>query len=216
MTVVKRQSILVWVEKFTLFPLYTSTCRPGHNLQTTVLTVSFQKFTSTMDYFRPPFLINRPPLFQPRMEHFNLMHGPGPFHPSMSPFAMTTPSALSLYLQRPPLPPPPSLHLPMLGAGAYMHSHNQHQPRDPRRQRPSKRVRQRMRRLSQRGEHGDESRDGNSESIPIASESGYDTAGDCLTPATPLDSPTVASGQREFPIDSKKLPEGKISSSITQ
>ena len=137
------------------------------------------------------------------------MHGPSPFHPSMSPFAMTTPSALSLYLQRPPLPPPPPLHVPMLRGGAYIHSHNQHQPRDPRRQRPSKRVRQRMRRLSQRGEHGDKSRDGNSESIPLASESGYDTAGDCQTPATPLDSPTVASGEREFPVDSDKQTECK-------
>ena len=95
-----------------------------------------------------------------------------------------------------------------------MHSHNQHQPRDPRRQRPSKRVRQRMRRLSQRGEHGDESRDSNSESIPLASESGYDTAGDCQTPVTPLDSPTVANGRREFPVESENQPEGKISSSM--
>lgn len=204
------------MEECTFSPLYIST---GHfawaQPPTTVLTVSLQKFTSRMDYFRPPFLINRPPLFQPRMEHFNLMHGPSPFHPSMSPFAMATPSTLSLYLQRPP-PPPPALHMPMLGGASYMHSYNQHQPRDPRRQRPSKRVRQRMRRLSQRGDHGDEleSREGNSESTPIASESGYDTAGDCQTPATPLHSPIVSNGEREFPVDSEKQSEGKISSSM--
>lgn len=42
-------------------------------------------------------------------------------------------------------------------------------------------------------------RDTNSEPVvPVASESGYDTTGDCHTPATPLDSPLLASRVTKF------------------
>lgn len=162
-----------------------------------------------MDYYRPAFSLNRPPLFQPRIEHFNLGYGPGAFHPSPPPFTLTTPAGISLYLQR---PPPPPIPLPMLTAGIpYMqHSHgHQHQPRDPRRQRPSRRVRQRMKRQPERLKSEEESREENIESTPLASESGYDTTGDCHTPATPLDSPLLASGGEnslmEHSTDSNKL-----------
>ena len=157
-----------------------------------------------MDYFRqafPPLPHNRPPLFQ---HHFNLMHSPGPFHPTPPPFAMTAPPAVGVYLQRlPPPPPPPPMHMPMLAApgGAFMHSvnHNPHHPpRDPRKQRPSRRVRQRMRRQPDRPKGDEESREVNAESVPLASESGYDTMGDCQTPATPLDSPLVANEVSKF------------------
>ena len=137
------------------------------------------------------------------------MHGPVPFHPSPPHFAMTTPAGIGLYLQRPPQPPP--IHMPMLRGpgGPYVHSHahTQHQQRDPRRQRPSKRVRQRMRRQPQRDDN--ESREDNLESIPLASESGYDTTGDCQTPATPLDSPLTANGESKFLTDGAKQTEGE-------
>ena len=162
-----------------------------------------------MDYYRPAFSLNRPPLFQPRMEHFNFNnYGPGAFHPSPPPFTLTTPAGISLYLQR---PPPPPIPLPILTAGIpYMHNHNQqHQPRDPRRQRPSRRVRQRMKRQPERLKSEEESREDNTESAPLASESGYDTTGDCHTPATPLDSPLPACGGGNSPMehaaDSSKL-----------
>lgn len=38
-------------------------------------------------------------------------------------------------------------------------------------------------------------REDNSEATPVASESGYDTTGDCQTPATPLDSPVKGSSE---------------------
>ena len=82
-----------------------------------------------------------------------------------------------------------------------MHNHNQlqhHQPRDLRKQRPSRRVRQRMKRQPEKQKGEEESREVNLESAPLASESGYDTTGDCQTPATPLDSPLVANGVSKF------------------
>ena len=174
------------------------------------------KLTSRMDYFRPPFAINsRPPLFHPRMEHFHFMPpGPGPFHPaSPAHFAMATPSGIGLYLQRPPLPPPP--HLPMYGAGPYSlhnHSHNlqhgdhQHPPKDHRRQRPSRRVRQRTKRQPEKAEKSEEDcREDDIELIPMATESGYDTTGDCHTPVTPLSSPLTADGETKFSTATKEL-----------
>ena len=51
-----------------------------------------------------------------------------------------------------------------------------------------------MKRQPERLKGEDESREETSESTPLASESGYDTTGDCHTPATPLDSPVIPNG----------------------
>lgn len=159
-----------------------------------------------MDYYRPAFTLNRPPLFQPRTEQFNFNYNPASaFH---QPFALTTPSGISLFLQRPPQLP---MHLPAMLPGApYMHSHSQqHQSREPKRQRPSRRIRQRIKRQPERLQGEDESNEKNTELTPLASESGYDTTGDCHTPATPLDSPVLAHGHgsslMEQATDSNKL-----------
>lgn len=66
-----------------------------------------------------------------------------------------------------------------------------------------------MKRQPERLKSEEESREENIESTPLASESGYDTTGDCHTPATPLDSPLLASGGEnslmEHSTDSNKL-----------
>ena len=66
-----------------------------------------------------------------------------------------------------------------------------------------------MKRQPERLKGEEEPREENMESTPLASESGYDTTGDCHTPATPLDSPLLASGEgstlMEHATDSNKL-----------
>jgi hypothetical protein len=67
-----------------------------------------------------------------------------------------------------------------------------------------------MKRQPERLKSEEESRGENTEPAPLASESGYDTTGDCHTPATPLDSPLLASGAggnslMEHATDSNKL-----------
>lgn len=68
-----------------------------------------------------------------------------------------------------------------------------------------------MKRQPERLKSEEESRE---ESAPLASESGYDTTGDCHTPATPLKSPLLATRAdnvlTEHATGGNKLAEGKL------
>ena len=62
-----------------------------------------------------------------------------------------------------------------------------------------------MKRQPEKQKTEEESREENVELIPLASESGYDTTGDCHTPITPLDSPLTTREESKFTTVTEEL-----------